>query len=72
MLMSRGEMISLLINIGVGIYFFYFYPRSVRKKMGGGRIPPAFALLIRILPPVGIALIVVSLLYALSHFLVTT
>lgn len=62
--MSYGEALSLLINIAVGIYFFYFYPRTVRSKLGSGRLPPLFAVMLRILPPIGIALIGITLVYS--------
>ena len=36
--MTTGEAISLLINIGVGIYFAYFYPKHVRRQLGSGGV----------------------------------
>ncbi len=67
--MSSGELISILINIGVGLYFAYYYPRDLQKRLGAGRIPPLFALLLRILPPIGWALILGSVGYACARLL---
>ncbi len=63
--MSGGELFSLLINIAVGIYFAWYYPRSVRGKLD--RMPRIFSLLNKILPPLGYVLIAVSILYGVLH-----
>jgi hypothetical protein len=60
---SGGEWLSLLINLAVGAWFVWGYPHSARRRFRGMPPPPLFALLIRLLPPVGLALIVASLLY---------
>jgi hypothetical protein len=59
---SIGLSISLVINILVGAYFFWLFPRSVDKHFPTGRIPPGFAILLKILPPVGVVLMLGSLL----------
>lgn len=61
--MGAGELLSLLINIGVGAYFAWYYPRSVRAKLD--RLPRIFAVLYRVLPVVGYLLITLSVVYAL-------
>lgn len=61
--MGAGELLSLLINIGVGAYFAWYYPRSVRDKLD--RLPRIFAVLYRVLPVVGYLLIALSVVYAL-------
>jgi len=61
--MGGGELLSLLINIGVGAYFAWYYPRSVRGKLE--RMPRIFTVLNRVLPVVGYLLIVLSVIYAL-------
>ncbi len=63
--MSSGELFSLLINIAVGVYFAWYYPRSVRGKLD--RMPRIFSVLNKILPPLGYVLIAVSILYGVMH-----
>lgn len=63
--MSTGEALSLLINIGVGIYFAWFYPRHVRRQLGSGGLPRGFAVAVAVLQPLGVALIIGSLFYGL-------
>lgn len=62
--MNAGEVISLLINAGVGLYFARFYPAQVQRRFSG-RVPPLFAGLARLLQPVGWLLIGGSAVYAL-------
>lgn len=61
--MSWGEAFSILVNIGVGLYFVWLYPATVRKKLGQGRLPPLFERLVAILPPLGYMLIGGTLTY---------
>lgn len=61
--MGGGELLSLLINVGVGAYFAWYYPRSVRGKLD--RMPPIFTVLNRVLPVVGYLLMGLSVVYAL-------
>lgn len=60
--MPTGEIVSIIINITIGIYFAHFYTRSVRKKLGEGQLPPFFSVLVKIMPPLGYLLIVGTLI----------
>jgi hypothetical protein len=64
--MSGGEIISILINLAVGIYFAVIYPRSVRKRFSALNRPRAFTLLLKVVPPVGYLIIAMSLIYAVA------
>lgn len=59
--MTGGEIVSLIINIAVGAYFAWYYPRSVHGKLD--RMPRVFATLNRVLPPFGYVLILSALVY---------
>lgn len=61
--MGGGEVLSVLINIAVGVYFFWYFPRSVRGKLD--RLPPIFTLLNRVLPVFGYLLVGVTAVYGL-------
>lgn len=63
--MSTGEAFSLLLNIAVGIYFAYFYPRHVQRQLGSRGLPRGFAVAVKILQPFGVILIIGSLFYGL-------
>lgn len=63
--MGGGELLSLLINIGVGAYFVWYYPRSVRGKLD--RMPRIFTVLYRVLPVVGYLLMALSAIYVLMR-----
>ena len=63
--MDFGLASSLIINILVGAYFFWLYPRSVRKNFPTGPTPRGFALLLKVLPTAGLVLIVASVLYGI-------
>lgn len=65
--MDGGFWFSLLINIAVGIYFVWYYPRSVRGKLD--RMPRIFTVLNRVLPIIGYLLMGLSLAYAVIHVL---
>lgn len=70
--MSQGEILSLIINLGVGLYLALYYRRTVQRSFRGNPVPPLFRFLSRVLPPLGILLIGASLLYAalrVSHAL---
>ncbi len=60
--MSGGELLSLLINIAVGIYLAWYFPASLRGKLD--RMPRLFTVLNRLLPPLGYLLIIASLVFA--------
>jgi hypothetical protein len=62
--MRAGEWISLVINLGVGIYLAWFYPRTLRRKLGAGRMPPLFKLLLWTAPPLGYFIVAGTLLYS--------
>lgn len=64
--MSGGELLSILINLAVGIYFAILYPRSVRKRFTSHTMPRAFALLIKVVPAAGYLIIGMSLIYAVA------
>jgi hypothetical protein len=60
---NTGIVLSLVINMLVGAYFVWVYPRSMRKHFRTGTIPPGFAVLLKVLPPFGVLLMLGSLLY---------
>lgn len=64
--MSSGEIVSILINLAVGIYFAVIYPRSVKKRFSALNRPRAFTLLLKVVPPVGYLIIAMSLVYAVA------
>jgi hypothetical protein len=62
--MSSGEIVSILINLAVGIYFAVIYPRSVQKRFTSQSMPRAFTLLLKVVQPVGYLIIAMSVIYA--------
>ncbi|MBW6476972.1 MAG: hypothetical protein K0A95_07865 [Chromatiales bacterium] len=63
--MATGEMVSIVLNLLVGIYFAFIYPKSVQKRFSSGApVPRGFVLLRRVIPKVGIVIIVMTLVYA--------
>jgi hypothetical protein len=60
--MSNGDLLSLLINLVVGVYFIHFFPKRLKQQMP--TMPPLFALLYRFIPIVGYLLIIASVIYA--------
>ncbi len=60
--MSHGDLLSLLINMIVGVYFIHFFPKRLKQQMPS--MPPLFALLYRFIPIIGYLLIAASLIYA--------
>jgi hypothetical protein len=64
--MSSGEIISILINLAVGIYFAVIYPRSVQKRFSSLNRPRAFTIMLKVVPPVGYLIIAMSLIYAVA------
>ncbi len=67
--MTQGIALSLFINILVGLYFALIYPRSVEKNFRGRTPPPLFALMVRILPPIGWGLVIASVGFGLWRWL---
>ncbi len=61
--MTTGDILSFAINFGVGIYLAHFYPKSVRRKLAGGRLPPFFAAAVRVTPALGYVIIGGTLVY---------
>jgi hypothetical protein len=64
--MSGGELLSILINLAVGIYFAVIYPRSLKKRFTSHTMPRAFILLLKVVPPVGYLIIAMSFIYAVA------
>ncbi|MEN8169889.1 MAG: hypothetical protein ABFS08_06665 [Pseudomonadota bacterium] len=67
--MSSGDLISIIINLVVGLYFVVFYPRSLGKRFAGRPVPRGFTLLQKVVPPVGWMIIALTLIYAVSLLL---
>ena len=67
--MSSADIISILINLAVGLYFALLYPRTLGKRFGGRPAPRGFVLLQKVVPPAGWLIIVLTLIYALSLLL---
>lgn len=68
--MSTGDIISILLNLAVGSYFAFIYPRSVQKRFQGTqRVPRGFILLRRVIPAVGYMIIALTVAYALALLL---
>lgn len=64
--MSSGDILSILINLAVGIYFALFYPRSVRKRFSTQPPPRGFVLLLKVVPAVGYLIIGLTVIYAVA------
>lgn len=61
--MGGGEWLSVAINLAVGLYLVWFYPRALRARLGSGRLPPLFALLRKVVPLLGYLLLAGTVLY---------
>lgn len=64
--MSNGEIISVLINLAVGIYFAVYYPRSVRKRFAANTTPRAFAFMLKWVPIFGYLIIAMTVVYTVA------
>lgn len=64
--MSNGDIVSILINLAVGAYFAFFYPRSVRKRFSEQNRPRAFTLMLKVVPMVGFLIIGMTIIYAVA------
>jgi len=64
--MSTGEIISILINLAVGIYFAIYYPRSVHKRVTAHTMPRAFIMLVKVVPAVGYLIIALTVMYTIA------
>lgn len=63
---SSGELISILINLAVGIYFAVYYPRSVHKRFSSHTMPRAFIMLVKVVPVVGYLIIGLTVIYTVA------
>jgi len=63
--MSANLFLALLVNVAVGAYLAWGYPRTVANSFRGRTPPPFFALLRRVMPPFGKVLVAASVLYGL-------
>ncbi len=63
---STGELISIFINLAVGIYFAIYYPRSVQKRFSSHTMPRAFIMLIKVVPVVGYLIIGLTIIYTVA------
>ncbi len=66
MSISTGEWISILINLAVGIYFAYYYPRSVHKRFSSHTMPRAFIMLVKVVPLIGFLIIGLTVIYTVA------
>jgi hypothetical protein len=64
--MNGAELLSILINLAVGVYFALIYPRTLQRRFGSRPAPRAFLLLQRVVPPVGWLIVALTLIYAAS------
>ncbi len=64
--MSNGDIVSILINLVVGIYFAVYYPRSVRKRFTDRSTPRAFTLLLKVVPLLGYLIIGMTVIYTVA------
>lgn len=68
--MSNGDIISIVLNLLVGAYFAFIYPKSVQKRFNSAQqVPRGFVLLRRVIPAVGYVIIVLTLTYAAALLL---
>lgn len=67
--MSSGDLLSIVINVAVGLYFAILYPRSLRKRFAGRPLPRGFEVLLKVVPPAGYLIILFSVIYAVSVLL---
>lgn len=68
--MKGGELLSLLINLGVGGYLALFYPRALRRRFAHHPMPRGFALLLKVVPPAGWLIIALTLAYGASRLVI--
>lgn len=63
--MTANLFLALLVNVAVGAYLAWGYPRTVANSFRNHPLPPFFALMLRVMPPFGKVLITTSVLYGL-------
>ena len=66
MAISTGELLSIFINLAVGIYFAVYYPRSVHKRFSNHTMPRAFVTLVKVIPAVGYLIIALTVVYTVA------
>lgn len=66
MTISTGELLSIFINLAVGIYFAVYYPRSVHKRFSSHTMPRAFIILVKVVPAVGYLIIGLTVIYTVA------
>jgi hypothetical protein len=59
--MSEGVLFSVVINLMVGAYLIYIYPRSITKRLP--ELPPLFQHLFKTVPIIGYLIIIFTLGY---------
>jgi hypothetical protein len=60
---TPGEIVSIAINIAVGIYFIHYFPRNLKRKIPAESMPPFFAIMLTIIPLLGYLLLAATLIY---------
>ncbi len=63
---STGELLSIFINLAVGIYFAVYYPRSIHKRFTSHTMPRAFIVLVKVVPMVGYLIIGLTMIYTIA------
>jgi hypothetical protein len=63
--MTANLFLALLVNIAVGAYLRWGYPRTVANSFHGRSLPPFFTVMLRVMPPFGTVLMAASVLYGL-------
>lgn len=63
---STGELLSIFINLAVGIYFAVYYPRSIHKRFTSHTMPRAFIMLVKVVPMVGYLIIGLTMIYTIA------
>jgi hypothetical protein len=63
---STGELLSIFINLAVGIYFAVYYPRSIHKRFTSHTMPRAFITLVKVVPMVGYLIIGLTMIYTIA------
>lgn len=67
--MSNADLLSITINLAVGLYFALIYPKSLKKRFGDRPAPRAFEFLQKVIPPTGWLIVVLTLIYAVTLLL---
>lgn len=62
--MSSGLLFSVISNLLVAFALIVLFPRYLQKRIPADRRPPAFQLLLKVVPPFGYLIVVVTLIMA--------